>query len=77
MISFCGSFSRRNGSSGGEPIVTLPGGSTVISGQLRHSLNVWPGFGAPRRVPSVWASANADVSAMTVAAIKNERLTRM
>src|SRR6185436_2363897 len=42
---FCGSFSRRSGSSGGDPIVNLPGGTTFISGQLRHSLKVCPGFG--------------------------------
>src|SRR5690606_14764810 len=49
VISCWTSLSRRIGSSGGEPIVNVPGGSTIISGQLRHSLKVRPGVASSTR----------------------------
>jgi hypothetical protein len=67
VISRCGSFSRRSGSSAGEPIVTLPDGSAVIAGPLRHSLNGWPGFSALRARPSVWACADGHALSATAA----------
>jgi hypothetical protein len=43
-MRFCGSLSRRSGSSAGDPIMNVPGGTTTMSGQFRHSLKVLPGF---------------------------------
>jgi hypothetical protein len=59
-IDICcrGSFSRRSGSSGGDPSVKLPGGKTIISGQFRHSLNVCPGRNVLSAAFSVWPYAN-------------------
>jgi hypothetical protein len=77
VISFRGSFSRRSGSSCGEPIVPLPGGKTVMAGQLRHSLKVSPGERAPLALPSDCPHAGASTTSAAAAAIvKNSRRSR-
>jgi hypothetical protein len=73
----CGSFSRRSGSSAGEPITNEPDGTITISGQLRHSLNVCPGSTVfdGFRATAVCAVA-AGTTAFTVVSTTTARTSR-